>query len=624
MNIKFKKVKINNFLSIGNAEVELSDNGFTLINGINKCTDDNASSNGSGKSSIIDSIIWALTGETSRGTKDVVNKYTTTGTIVELLFSIDKDEYKIIRCKESKEFGTNLFIYINDENKSGKGIRDTQELLEQYLPDLTPQLLGSVILLGQGLPQRFTNNTPSGRKEILEKLTKSDFMIADIKDRLSKRKAILTTEIRTLEDNILSDSSKKSVLENQLQKLREDKTLLVPLDSFDNDILNTETNLSKFNDLKYKLDIEKDNTQLKLDTKLDEYQKWVASVNSNINSESIYIEENNGLNTIKKCLDNITRDIQLKENEIKKLESIKDTCPTCGQHLPDVHKVDTTNLHNELNLLLEKQCQIKTDMDNKQKIVDNKIELLKEDLNKTTENIKKEGSELREKLNIINSDLNKYNSEINSLKLTLDKLKLNKENNEKQYKTIDGDIKECEIQITQLSDKILYNNMNKDNKNQHLEIINKMTSIATRDFRGYLLLNIIEYIELKAKEYSHDIFETDKVDFKLDGNNIFIGYNEKAYENLSGGEKQKIDLIIQFSIRDMLSQYLDFSSNILALDEIFDGLDYLSCQKVVNLISNKFTDVESVYVITHHKDLDIPYDKEIVVMKNENGISEIV
>ena len=150
-----------------------------------------------------------------------------------------------------------------------------------------------------------------------------------------------------------------------------------------------------------------------------------------------------------------------------------------------------------------------------------------------------------------------------------------------------------------------------------------MTTIATRDFRGFLLSSIIEFISSKSKEYAKEIFDTDKITFKLDGNNIYIGYNDKQYENLSGGEKQKVDLIIQFAIRDMLSRYLDFSSNILVLDEIFDNLDEVGCQKVLNLISNKLVDIESIFIITHHTDISIPYDNELVIVKGKDNISRV-
>ena len=89
MEIKFRNVKIRNFFSIGDAELNLSNNGYVFIEGINNFTEDNARANGVGKTALLDSIIWNLTGETSRGTKDVVNKYAQGGTRVELEFDIE-------------------------------------------------------------------------------------------------------------------------------------------------------------------------------------------------------------------------------------------------------------------------------------------------------------------------------------------------------------------------------------------------------------------------------------------------------------------------------------------------------------------------------------------------------
>jgi DNA repair exonuclease SbcCD ATPase subunit len=178
-------------------------------------------SNGSGKSSIFDAISWVLTGETIRGIKDVVNMFTNGGTMVEIHFTVDKDNYIIQRYKEHHKYKTDLKIFINGDDKSGKGIRDSQKLLESYLPDLTPSLIGSVILLGQGLPQRFTNNTPVGRKEVLEKLSKSDFMIEDLKNRLQDRKQVLSTQLREKEDTILVNETKIKTLKSQIESTKD-------------------------------------------------------------------------------------------------------------------------------------------------------------------------------------------------------------------------------------------------------------------------------------------------------------------------------------------------------------------------------------------------------------------
>ena len=127
-----------------------------------------------------------------------------------------------------------------------------------------------------------------------------------------------------------------------------------------------------------------------------------------------------------------------------------------------------------------------------------------------------------------------------------------------------------------------------------------------------------------AKEYSKVIFGTNLIKFELSGNNISISYSGKEYESMSGGEKKKVDIIIQFALRSMLCKYLGFSCNILVLDEIFDELDNLGCQKIVDFITNTLIDVNNVYIISHRADLDIPSDKTITIQKDENGISSVI
>ena len=152
--------------------------------------------------------------------------------------------------------------------------------------------------------------------------------------------------------------------------------------------------------------------------------------------------------------------------------------------------------------------------------------------------------------------------------------------------------------------------------------MSKFNTIVSREFRGYLLSSIITFIDKKAKIYCNDVFNTELISFELEGNNISIKYDNKEYESLSGGEKQKVDLIIQFSIRDMLCSYTDFSTNLIVLDEIFDNLDETGCSKIIELISSKLTDISSIFIITHHgNELNIPYDNEITVIKGADGVS---
>ena len=617
MNIKFRKITLNNFMSFENATIDFTCNsGYTIVSGVNNNPDDLAKSNGSGKSSLWESIVWCLTGETIRGTKQVSNKYTNDGALVELEFSIDNDLYKILRSKDNRQYGSNLKIYVNNEDKSGKGIRDGEKILSEILPDVTSDLLGSVIVLGQGLPQRFTNNTPSGRKEVLEKLSKSDFMIEDIKNKLSNRKTFLNNELRKCEDTILSLESKKSVLQNQINK-DEEFIKSQPFIDFDNEYTGYDIDISALKaDLSYfefhiketetrYNDIYKSYNQLDLDFK--DFQ---------LKNATEYSEKIDPI--VKDRMQNQFKITQLK-NEINKAKSIKDICPTCGQKLPDVHKIDTTdmekevldlttlneNLNNQVQALKKESCDKEDEFKLAQEETRNKIK------NQLNLNIAEKEKFLKDKDDTI-KELHKQELELENLKNTEAKLKM-----------IWGSIDNNKKEIEQLSEQILYNSAEKDNLKLRIDIVSKMITISTRDFRGFLLSEVITYINNKAKEYSLDIFETDKIDFKLDGNNIDILYCDKQYENLSGGEKQKIDLIIQFSIRDMLSQFLNFNSNILILDEIFDNLDSTGCQKVIDLISNKLNTIQNIYVVTHHTDIQIPYDHELIITKDSSGISRL-
>ena len=162
------------------------------------------------------------------------------------------------------------------------------------------------------------------------------------------------------------------------------------------------------------------------------------------------------------------------------------------------------------------------------------------------------------------------------------------------------------------------------NLNEHLLVVNNLITLAKREFRGVLLYNIIDYINKKVKQYSRDVFGTDRLSFELNENYIDIKYDEKYFESLSGGEKQKIDIIIQLALKDLLSNQLNIHSNILVIDECFDFLDSIGCQKILDLLQKYCNDVESVFIISHHiQELNISYDNIIEVVKNDNSISNI-
>lgn len=621
MIVNFVKIKLHNFLSFKDAEISLDSDGYTLVRGVNNNPDDFAQSNGSGKSSIWEAISWAITGETIRGTKEVkrIGAEDKDPCFVELSFNIDKNQYVVYRAKDP----TTLKLIIDDKDVSGKGIRDTEKILANYLPDFNSSLLGSVIILGQGLPQRFTNNTPSGRKEVLEKLSKSDFMIYDVKNRIANRQAELNSIIKDLELAISSLNGEKNSIEFSNDYLN---SRLAEIENTDYNSLDDTIYTLKENEISYNKEIEK--LQVALDGVKNTCQEYRNNHVEVMKKRADAIDEvkskfSTELNDAK--LTNKERVIERNncQQEITKLKNIKDVCPTCGQKLQGVVKPDTSELEarcEDLNIEINKLNELISDIEKKsfeeEKSVRSAYEQELAELELLIKTYEKEIKEKEVDIDCIrkkSSDCYKQRLDMENLR---DSLLGKKEE-------LMSNLAANKVKLKDIDEKILYNNNEMELKKEHLNIVNKFNTVVTRDFRGYLLQGIINYISNKSKEYSNIVFETDKIDFYLDGNNISISYDNKPYEALSGGEKQKVDLIIQFAIRDMLCSYLNFSSNIIVLDEIFDNLDMKGCQNVLNLISSKLTDVQNIFIITHRQDLEIPCDNEITIVKGEDKISRI-
>lgn len=617
MKISFTYIKFHNFLSFEDAQLSLNNIGYSFITGQNNCKSDSAVSNGSGKSTIFEALSWCITGETIRGTKEVKRISAIDECYVELQFLVDGVPYKIYRQSNPSK----LFFYVNDKDESGKGIRDTEAIIKNYLPDLTASLIGSVIVLGQGLPMRFSNNSPAGRKEVLEKLSKSDFMIQDLKTRIATRKKDLEDSIRSAEDDLLSANTRKKMYEQGLAESSNKLANFGNADALKESLKTVTEQIAEIDAV--------------LPTREDE-EKKVASMLSVLNSKKSAIMETqfNEVNKVKQPYDEQIGSLNLQKaqlstkldslnKEIRKLKGVTDTCPTCGQKLPNVKIIDTADLEKEAvdiaNQITAIDSQVSgliahktADVEIIRKSVQNELSAVQNDIDDFT----KKQRNLKEYISLITSQRTNYVNQKVRIESDIDHFEQNR-------KDLEDTIERYKTSLTGVDDEILYINSERETLQKHYEVIQKMNTAVTRDFRGYLLTSVIEFINRKAKEYSMDVFATDKIEFCLDGNNIDISYDGKDYFNLSGGERQKIDLIVQFSIRDMLCKYLNFSSNILVLDEITDFLDVEGSNRIVNLITNRLSDVESVYIISHHTELNIPCDTEIVVIKDANGISSL-
>lgn len=623
MKVKFHKVIIDNFLSFGHAEVALENCGYTLVEGINHNPKDGAKSNGSGKSSIFNAICYALTGETINGLSNNLNNIITKGDMsVELEFSVDDNLYDIKRTRDIKGHA-NLKIFINGEDKSGKGVRESEDVLKQFLPDINSDLVGEVIIVGQGMPHKFSNNTPSGRKELLEKLSHSDFMLEDIKNRVDSRFAELSKKLNDLEIDKSKEEAVKSYTEADLvKKETELKTFDVEVD-FDKNITSLNTEIAQLNEQLTSTELNRNFLKNRLDEinrqlldLADKKQKALAEETKTFNEHNL---------SVKTLISEKQNSKKLLLEEITKLKNIKDVCPLCGQKLPHVHKQDTSELENKVKTLDDELLELNNKDSQQETAYKLNLGLIKDDFKGKENSLTQNKLDTSFKLNEMDVKANGLNTALKDKKIALAKVMADKDNFEANKAKCIKEIEELKNALISINDKLLYIINVMEDVTKHQETVAKMVTLVKRDFRGILLSSIIGYINQKCKSYAKDIFGTDELEFALDGNNIAITYSNKPLEVLSGGEQQKVDLILQFAIRSMMQEYTGFSSNIIVLDEILDNLDSVGCDSVLNFITNRLSDIESIFIISHHADsLNIGNDSTITVMKGPDGVSSIV
>ncbi len=618
--IQFKKLIVHNFGSYGHAELDLQDRGFCLVSGQNLYIKDNAISNGSGKSFLWSAVCFALTGETINGIKTNLKNINAEDNdcYVQLEFNYNKDSFMLSRIIAPK---SDLKIYKNNADLSGKGIRESEKKLQELLPDLSKDLIASTIIIGQGMPNKFSSFSPSGRKELLEKLTKSDFMIADLKQRVQDRQQELTTKAKEINDSLLVNTTQLKGNQDRLQ------TLLLAIQDSNKPDFESQLNI-------YAKELDGLSSQEKLLTEsLSALEEQVEKLNTSLFSLSeekakVSAEEIEAFNS---SYNNLVADknrcelaINNIKNEINKIKAIIDTCPTCGQKIPNIQKPDVTPLENQLNeansTLQEAESKLEKCLRQHQEYTQQIEEAFKAELNSLNSTI----FETKQLINKNKTDLQVIQAEFAKIQAAYNKVLYDKQNWDKYIENQKNELASMEADIARLTNLIEITKTAKEEYDQRLSTIKKMDSLIRRDFRGYLLSNIIDYIDNKAKDYCNTVFGTRDLSLCLNGNALDITYCNKVFDGLSGGEKQRVDLILQLAIRDLLTSYLNLSSNILVLDEITDFLDKKSCQAVMQLLEKELKTVESVFIISHHSDeLGIPVDSEVKVIKNTAGISEL-
>lgn len=647
MNIKFEELDIEGFRSIDRISLNLSDQGIVIVKGINNY-EDLASSNGSGKSSIFEAIIYALFEETSSGDRDIENRILGQGCSVVLKFSIDGVSYKIIR--QSKKGKGTVVLYRNDEDISARNKSDTNKLIISIL-GINKAIFLDSIFLSQNAVTNLPSLSPTARKERLEILTNTDNAINNFKTFLKEKQTMYESKHVDCQLEINKINGKEESLQQQKDKLQaqindikiqiEERNKLGNIEDLDKQIQ------------EYNVEINTINNQIpELDNQIEMISK---SINELKNEQKVYEEkrvnkDQEVQNQRDKCND-LQKEITRVENIIsynnmdidrinKEIEEIKnsDTCPTCGR------KYDNVNEEHIQKVIEDKNKEIK-EFENKNIENNNYIKDLQLELDKEIEvgkNLKKEFENLNslyndkneqvseQQTNLINTNNQKTQllNSIQNIQVQIDAINKQKDNilkieipNSKQYEDMVQDI---DIQLNNL------NKLKEDKNNELNELDNYINAIkhciqlVTKDFRTFLLKNSLSYLNKILKDYSSQLFsnESDLIYISENDNKLDIMLGNATYESLSGGEKTRVNIALLLAQKSLANMIGNISCNIIILDEILGYCDALAENNVINLITKELESLETIYMISH-KEIPIGYDAELIVEKNANGLTHL-
>ena len=563
MHIEFIKVKFKNFLSAGNAfvEIDLNQNRQTLIVG----------DNGSGKSTLLEAITFALFNKPYRNINkpQLVNSINQRDMLVELYFNIVNDQYMIRRGIKPNIFE----IYKNGQmlNQEAEN-RDYQEFLEESIIKLKHKSFTQTIIMGTASFTPFMQLNAQNRRAVVEDLL--DLQVFGTMNILLKGK------LNDIKVDLSSTENQVSILR---EKIRLQQQYLHQLNSDKNEQLKEIE--QKIADLEQEL--QNNNISSAEKTKqIDLLNKQIA--------------ENTKLKPKLTNLQTLTNQLETKLNRIETEISFfhdNDECPTCKQGISDQLKSDAVEsrsaVKTEINQAIDKiRVQHNAILPEYEKVSEwhSQVILLQHELStlsKDIHTIVKHSQHLREQI----------------VKIT----------NAKSIQVSDQQAAILQSQLIEQQQKLDQLTLDK-NVLDTVGLLLKDTGIKSQIIKTY-----IPIINKFVNKYLEDM--NFFVNFELDENfNEVIKSRHRdsfSYASFSEGEKLRLNLALIFAWRAIAKMRSSTTTNIIFFDEILDSsLDYDGIDTFFKIIYEMSSDC-NIFVISHKTDMVDKFTNIVRVEKNK-------
>jgi len=562
--IIFKRLAYRNFLSTGDTftEISLNRSRSTLVVG----------QNGAGKSTMLDALSFALFGKAHRNINknQLVNSINGKGMVVEVEFSIGPANYKLVRGVKPNKFEIwKDDVLVNQDSHN----KEYQKVLEQNILKLNHKSFHQIVVLGSSSFIPFMQLPAQHRREVIEDL---------------------------LDINVFSKMN--SILKERVSILKEkDRANRVELDLINEKISTQQKYVKKLQDLNKSQKIERH----KEITELEEGINTLMLTKGTINEMSAdpLKEQLTELSNKVREFEKYDHQFGVKQKELNKeikFYENNSTCPTCDQGIGEELK------QKKVQSAARKWDEIEEG----RHVAAGKIK----SYNRQIEDINKQIESIQEKLNKeyeITVQIRQAQNRISKL--------------QEELQAVEQETGSIEEATTQLEDYTTKMNALKDERmtlvddGAYTAVITELlkdTGIKTKIIKQYLpvINNLVnKYLQVLDFFVSFHLDDTFKETIRSRHRDAF------SYDSFSEGEKQRIDLALLFTWRQVAKMKNSVATNLLILDETFDSS--LDADGVDNLtkILDTLTDDSNVFIISHKGELlDGKFDDKIEFIKSKN------